>query len=536
MINTLHIKNIGIIDDLTIDFNKGLNILTGETGAGKTLIIDSLALICGERFSKEMIRKGEEHCFVEACICLNSIEETTIIVSRDIYSTGKNLCKINGRMVTVNELKEFMSKIINIHGQHDNQNLLNQSTHIEYLDNFIGKKIIEIKEQYFTYFNEYNQLKKELQENYGDDKEKQRKLDLLKYQLKEIENSNLKIGEEEELEEKRNIIINSEKINENLQIADFEISETTMDSLNSAIRALEKLEIIDGKYSKTLNAIKNDYYDLQEIGRDINNFREDSFFDENEKQIIEERLDLIYTLKRKYGNNIEEILEYKNKLYNEVSAIENLEEYIIKLKNKLSQTEKCMNEICCKLSNLREEYSKKLADLINKELNDLEMHNAKINIKIENEKFFNKNGLDKVTFYIATNIGEDEKELSKIASGGEMSRIMLSIKKVLSETDTVPILIFDEIDTGISGIAANSVAEKLKCISKKHQVLCITHLPAIAAKGDYNYFIKKESDSNKTRTKIKLLTENEKIEEVARIASGNITEISLKHARELICV
>lgn len=439
-------------------------------------------------------------------------------------------------MVTVTELKEFMSKIINIHGQHDNQNLLNQESHIEYLDNFIGDKIKTLKLDYQNTYEEYKNIKKELQENYGDDKEKQRKLDLLKYQLNEIETSNLKVGEEEDLEEKRKIIVNAEKISENLQIADMEISEKTIESISNGIRALEKIEDIDCKYSKVLNLLKNNYYDLQEIGRDINSFREDTYSSEEEKHEIEERLDLIYTLKRKYGNNIEEILEYKNELYNEISTIENLDDYIKNLKTKLSELERKMDEYCNNLTNLRKTYSQKLSQLINKELKDLEMSNAKINIKVENIEDFNKNGLNKVSILICTNLGEDEKPLNKIASGGEMSRIMLAIKKVLSETDTVPVLVFDEIDTGISGKAANSVADKLKSISKNHQVLCITHLPVIAAKGDNNYYINKEIENNKTNTKIKLLNNEEKIEEIARITSGTITDISLKHAKELIFV
>ena len=444
--------------------------------------------------------------------------------------------KLIGRMVTVNELKIFMGKIINIHGQHDNQNLLNNVTHINYLDGYIGKDIKEIKNLYSNLFDEYKNIKKELEENYGDDKEKQRKLDLLKYQLNEIEVANLKIGEEDELEEKRKIMINSEKINENLQIADIEISEHTIDSISKAIRALEKIEDIDNNYSKTLNLLKNNYYDLQEIGRDINSYRDSIYFDDNEKYKTEDRLDTIYTLKRKYGNNIEEILEYKDELNKEINVIENLDEYILSLKKKLFEIENKMNEYANEMTDIREKYAIKLSNVINKELSDLEMENAKINIYVENTSEYNKNGLDKVTILIRTNTGEDEKELSKIASGGEMSRIMLAIKKVLSEVDTVPVLIFDEIDTGISGRAANSVSEKLKSISKNHQVLCVTHLPVIAAKGDYNYYINKEVENNKTNTKIKLLTDNEKIEEIARIASGVITDISLEHAKELIYV
>ena len=538
MISTLHIKNIGIIDDLSINLNNGLNILTGETGAGKTLIIDSLGIISGERFSKEMIRKGENHSYVEVCIYLPENENAidgNIIASREIYSNGRNMCKINGRMVTVNELKSFMENIIDIHGQHDNQQLLNPVTHIEYLDSFGSKDIYKLKEEYVELYRKYNNLKTELKNNYGDDKEKQRKLDLLRYQYEEIEKANLKIGEDEKLENDRKIILNSEKINESLNIADLEISEHSIDSINGAIRALEKIEDLDEKYSSILNSLKSVYYDMQEIGRDISCLREDVFFDEEQRIELETRLDLIFSLKRKYGNTIEEILKYKEEVENEINQIENIDEYNNKLKEELNKVKSKMFNISKDLNILRNKYGLELEERINKELKDLEMKNAKIKINInfsDNEKY-NCNGLDEEEIVIRTNIGEDAKPLYNIASGGEMSRIMLAIKNVLSNVDSVPILIFDEIDTGISGIAAKSVGEKLKSISKMHQVLCVTHLASIAAKGDYNYYIYKKVEEEKTITNVELLNEEETIKEIARIASGDITEISLKHAKEL---
>ena len=536
MISTLHIKNIGIIDDLSINLNNGLNILTGETGAGKTLIIDSLGIISGERFSKEMIRKGEDHSFVEACIYLPENENAidgNIIVSREVYSNGRNMCKINGRMVTVNELKTFMGNIIDIHGQHDNQQLLNPATHIEYLDSFGSKEVNVLKEEYKELYNKYNSLKTELKNNYGDDKEKQRKLDLLRYQFDEIEKAKLKVGEDEKLEADRKIILNSEKINESLNIADLEVSEKAIDAINSAIRALEKIEDLDDKYSKNLNSLKSFYYDIQEISRDISSLRDDVYFDEEQRQELENRLDIIFSLKRKYGNTIEEILKYKEELEQEINQIENIDEYNNKLKRELKEISNKMYDISKRLNSSRSKYALILEEKINNELIDLEMKNAKIKINIEFSEKYNSNGLDEVEIYIKTNIGEDEKPLYKIASGGEMSRIMLAIKNVLSNVDSVPVLIFDEIDTGISGIAAKSVGEKLKSISKMHQVLCVTHLASIAAKGDYNYFIHKEVKDNKTATSVELLNEEDTIKEIARIASGDITEISLRHAKEL---
>ena len=538
MISSLHIRNIGIIEDLSIDFNKGLNVLTGETGAGKTLIIDSLQIISGGRFSKDMIRKGENNSFVELCLyCPNNEKaiEGNIIISREINVNGKNMCKINGRMVTVNELKEFMKQFIEIHGQNDNQNLLDSKLHLKYLDGFIGKEILgEDKENYRTLYNRYLEIKEELKQNYGDDKERQRKLDLLRYQTEEIEQAKLKENEEQGLEEKRNLFLNSEKIVENLNEADSLLSENTIDSLSMAIRALEKIEGIDKKYEKASKSLKSSYYELQELARDINEYKEDVYFDEEERNNIEERLDTIYSLKRKYGNSIQEILEYNKQIQKEIEHIENLEEYNNKLKVELKKIEKEMNTLGKKMSDIRTEYAEKLSKFINQELVDLEMKNATINVKVEyKEDEFFKTGKDIVKFYIITNLGEDEKELSKIASGGEMSRTMLAIKKVLADTDKIPVLVFDEIDTGISGKAANSVASKLKAIAKKHQVMCISHLPNIAAVADYNYFISKNVKEERTKTQIRLLKEDEVIEEIARISSGEINEVTLQYAFEL---
>ena len=538
MISTLNIKNIGIIDDLTIEFNDGFNVLTGETGAGKTLIIDSLGIIAGGRFSKEMIRKGENHSFVEICIYLPKNEKSidgNIIVSREIYSNGRNLCKINGRLVTVSELREFMMDIIDIHGQNDNQSLLDASKHIEYLDKFSGCELIKIKEEYSKLYEEYNNLKSEIKKNYGDDKEKERKLDLLKYQLNEIEEMHLKKNEDIELENQRKIILNSEKISESLNESNIQIGENALDSINIAIRNLEKIENLNEDYNNTLNNLKSIYYDLQEISRDINSYREETYFNENERQEVETRLDLIFSLKRKYGNTIEEILNYKEKVKQDIETIENLEEYTNNLKKKLQKIEEEMFNISKKMNQIRMKNARNLEKKINIELKDLEMKNAefKINNNFNENKEFNKNGLDDIEFLISTNIGEVEKPLIKIASGGEMSRIMLAIKTVLADVDEVSTLIFDEIDTGISGIAANAVGEKLKTIANNHQVLIVTHLASIAAKGKFNYYIYKEIEGNTTKTRINLLKEDDVIKEIARIASGSDSDVAIEHAKEL---
>lgn len=535
MISTLHIKNIGIIDEIMIDFSKGFNILTGETGAGKTLIIGALGIVAGGRFSKEMIRKGENHSFVEVSIYLPNHPKAVdgnIIISREIFENGRNTCKINGRLVTVNELKEFMNNIINIHGQNDNQNLLNKENHIKYLDKFLGKEFLSKKNEYTELYNKYVDINRKLKENYGDEKEKQRKLDLLNYQVNEIKNASLKINEDEELEEQRNLIINAEKISKSLNEADMQINENALNSISIAIKKLEKIEDINIKYQKTLSSLKSNYYDLQEIAIDLNHYNSDTSFEEKERDEIENRIDEINDLKRKYGNTIEEILNYKNEVEEEIDKIENLEEKNKELKTELTKVTVELEKRAIELHETRQKYGIELETKIKSELADLEMPNAKFKVNIENTNF-NKDGTDEIEFLITTNKGEDFKPLIKTASGGEMSRIMLAIKTVLSDVDEVPILIFDEIDTGISGKAGNAVGEKVKTISKNHQVIIVTHLASIAAKGDSNYYIYKEVEVDNTKTRIKNLNEQEVIEEIARIASGIVSEISLKHAMEL---
>ena len=538
MISTMHIKNIGIIEDLTVEFNNGFNVLTGETGAGKTLIIDSLGIISGDRFSKEMIRRGENHSFVELNLFLPNYKDSiegNVVVSREIYENGRNTCKINGRLVTVSELKEFMSSVIDIHGQNDNQVLMRKQEHIKYLDNFIGNEINALKQDYLEMYNKYNRIKKELKNNYGDDKEKQRKLDLLRYQLDEIEEADLKSGEEEELSEAHKIMKNSEKIYTNLEEIENNLSNNAIEAINNAIKSFEKIEDLGEKYQARLSELKNIYYEIQELSRDVSEMNCELYFDEEKRNNVENRLDLIYSLKRKYGNSIEEILEYKQNIEDEIFNIENCEERNNELKKQLKNLESKMFIICSDMDKLREKYCELLSKEINKELADLEMPNAKFSVfkEFDKENNFTENGLNVIEFLISTNIGDEAKPLVKIASGGEISRIMLAIKTVLSDSDKVPVLIFDEIDTGISGKAAKSVGEKIKIISRKHQVLCVTHQPSIAAKGDYNYYINKKVKEGKTSTDIKLLNEQEVINEIARISSGDITIGSINHAKEL---
>ena len=536
MITTLHIKNVGIIDDLTIELDKGFNVLTGETGAGKTLIIDSINIISGGRFSKEIIRRGEEYSFVELNLFLENDDEFpdgNVVISREVHLNGRNTCKINGRLVTVTELKNFMSNIIDIHGQNDNLKILSKMYQIDYLDNYCGKDLLKLKLDYSEKYSKYLEIKKKLKENLSDNKERERKLDLLQYEFDEIDNANLKIDEENELNEKRNIYLNSEKISTSISQT-VDSSDKAMAMIGNAVKAIEKIANIDSKYDKKLEEIRNIYYELEEFSHEINLMNDDMYFDENEINELESRIDLIHTLKRKYGNSIEEILRYKDSIETEINRINNLDEVNEKLKNELEQVIGSMNTISLKMHDFRSDISVKLNDRINCELVDLEMKNAKFNAKVKLVDDFNQFGRDDVEFYISPNVGEEENELSKIASGGEMSRIMLAIKNVLANTDDTPVLIFDEIDTGISGKAAKSVGKKLRRIGEMHQVICITHQPSIAAVGNSNYFIYKNTIDGRTATAVKKLNKEEVVEEIARISNGEVTNIAKQHALELI--
>ena len=482
-----------------------------------------------------MIRYGQKNSYVEMSLFLPKINtEENNIVSREINLAGKNICKINGRLVTVSQLKEFMNTIIDIHGQNENQSLLEVNNHIKLLDKFAGKNIDILKEKYKQLYFRYLEINKGIKENFGEEKEKQRMIDLLKYQLNEIEEANLSINEEENLYEKRKVIINSEKISKSISFAKNSLNQNIIDYLSDSIKEMDKISDYNIEYGKITERLRSCYYELQETGIDLSSLEDDIDFDEEEQNKIEQRIELINSLKRKYGNNIQEILKFSEEIKIEINKLENNEEYIQKLKEELKIVESQMLNIGKQISIIRKESGIKISNKINKELKDLENTKAHFEASINsNENKFNCNGIDNVEFLISTNLGTEKKSLIKIASGGEMSRIMLAIKNVLADVDDTPIMIFDEIDTGISGTAGVVTGEKIKNISKKHQVICITHLASIAAKGDYNYYIYKETIENETRTRIKQLSEEEVLKEIARISSGVVTDISLNLAKQL---
>lgn len=537
MITNLHIRNLGIIKDIDVELGEGFNVLTGETGAGKTLIIDALNLLSGGRFSKEMIRNKEEEVLIEANIFDGSKiseEEKNVVVSRKISFDGKNICKINGRLVSIRELKKYMQNVIDIHSQNDNQKLFDKKYHIELLDNF-SNEILEIKYKYLTEYNEYISIKKQLQENFGDDSLRIRNLDIMRYQLNEIEEAGI-IESEEELEVKKNKIQNREKIITNMQSVEYEFENNIINSFENIMKNFSKLSGIDEEYESKYNLLESSYYEMKEVmdfTRDVLcNLNNDGFEDEK----ILNRIDLINKLKRKYGGSIEEIERYKEDLKDKISKIENLDDYINKLKLEEESIKKTMTKIAYTLSEKRKKVASKLSGLINKELLDMDMKNVNVNIEVtyDNDDEFTTTGKDSVEFLIKTNLGGEYLPLAKIASGGEMSRVMLAIKTVLFKSYNISTVVFDEIDAGISGMAATKVAKKMENLSKEAQVICVTHLANVAALADNNLYIYKENLNNKeTATRIKKLSGEEKIREVARISFGKITEVAIKYAYEL---
>lgn len=528
----LHIKNIGIIDDITINFEDGFNVMTGETGAGKSLIIGSISAVTGNRISKEMLKSGETMAFIEACFFEG---EESIILSREIYSNGRNICKIDGKMVTLAELKKRSETLIDIHGQHDNQLLLNPATHLNLLDSFIGNEITTLIEKYKSELTEYKSIKKELQTNFGDEKDRTRKIDLLQYQINEIEDANLKFGEEEELQSRRILIMNSEKIAKALNNTYYNLNDIVIDNLGIATHELSSIAAYDDKYDSILLTLNEAYYSLKDTASETLTCMNNVEFDEREQEQIEERLDLIATLKRKYGNDIEAILNYYNEISLELEKLQNSDEIIKKLQNDLNEKEKVLTDLALKIRALREKFSNTICDKVKKEFIDLEMKNAYIEFKFNKLENFTESGMDDVEIFISTNLGEEPKPLIKTASGGEISRIMLALKTVLHEYEPAHTMIFDEIDTGISGQAAKKVGEKMKKISLKNQLICITHLPVIASMGDANYFISKNSNNHKTVTSVSKLNNTQVENEIARMLDGdNITDITLEHAKSLI--
>ncbi len=557
MLQEISIRNYVIIEHQVVTLEPGLNIITGETGSGKSLVIDALAAISGGRFSKEDIRTGETKASVEALFSLDGVEylvgileeygievgeDRSLIITREVNIHGKSVCRMNGQIVTISMLKRIAQYLVDIVGQNEHQLLFNTVKHGEFVDSFGRDEINRLKEMIKQLTDKLDSLKKKLANISGNASERERKLDLLKFQVDEISNAKLKENEDEELKSRRHLLINSERLLKGLTHAYHSLfkgdggSMGASDLLNDSISSLEELTAIDEKLEGFKTALEGMVYQLEDIKGEIRAYRDNIEFSDSEIDLLEERLDLINKLKRKYGNSIEEVLAYKDRASKEFDDLVNSEKLALEIEKEIEEVRKQFVEKAGLLSDKRRKLAHKLEKLIERELQELNMSGSKFIISIEKyENTISANGFDKVEFLLSPNPGEPEKPLSKIASGGEMSRVMLAIKNAFSEIEKAPCVIFDEVDTGVGGQTANMVGQKIKAISKSTQILCITHLPQIASLSDNHIYVDKIVKNNKTYTKIEILNGEERIKEIARMLGGNENiDAAMEHARKLV--
>ena len=550
MLLNLHVKNLALIEEVDVDFEKGLIVLTGETGAGKSLILGSVNIALGNKASKDMIRKGTDYSLVELTFSVSEncakqlkkydiyMEEDNIVTVTRKISEGRSISKINGETVNIKTLKNVMSLLIDIHGQHDHQSLLYTKNHLDILDNFAKDSILELKEQIKEEYSKYTKLIKKLEEFNIDEGQKAREIEFAEYEVNEIESANLKPEEDVQVEEEFKKLSNSKEIvsalSEIYNALSYETAGGLGDIINKAVMDINSIKGMDEKISQ----FQTELYDIDNLCRELTSqiYDYNSGMDFNPEYVreVEERLDVINHLKLKYGNSIEEILRYKEEKEEYLEKLNNMTDEMESVKNQISELEGTLNNLCTKLSEQRKKAAKKLEVLVKQALVDLNFIAVEFEIQITRKESIGENGFDNVEFMISTNPGESVKPLAKVASGGELSRIMLAIKSILATEDDIDTLIFDEIDTGISGQTAMKVAEKMAKISRNHQVICISHLSQIAAMADSHYLIKKTADENSTTTSIKKLTRQQSIEELLRINGGSgITEAGLIHATEM---
>lgn len=550
MLIQLNIKNFALIEEMTINFSEGFNILSGETGAGKSIMIDAIDFVLGGKFSKSLIRTGEEKTYVEALFTLEKsrvikvLEELDIeyddvlIISRESHVSGKNLIKINGKSLITSQLRRVRAKLLDIHGQHQNQELLQRNSHISYLDNFIGNEIIDPLSKFGGLRESLIQVREEIRRISGNE-DRDKLLDYLKFQIEDIEKAKLKESEEDDLKEEYNILANAEKINNSLSISYGILNGneefSVIDSISKVIQELSNVENHFEKIKKNKQAIEEVFYTLEEASHEIRDMVEEVVYDQDALEKVNARIYEINTYKKKYAPTIPEILEYYEKISKEYDEIVNSEKIIEELKQKEKEIVTKMEKIALIIHEIRIAKSKFLEEKILKELAFVGLEKSRMEISIIREEDFNERGFDCVNFLISTNPGEPLMPLEKVLSGGELSRIMLALKCVFAEKDEIPTLIFDEIDTGISGAVAQRVGEKMYQLSKTHQVLCITHSPQIAVLSDYHYFVMKNVIDNKTFTKIKILLKEEKEIEISKMLAGDdVTEATLNNVKEMI--
>ncbi len=547
MLSLLHIENIAVIECADISFDRGFNVLTGETGAGKSIVIDAISAILGQRAYRDMIRTGTTKASVRAVFtdvpelswfADNDVEyDPETIIQREIHLDGKNVCRVNGSLVTVSILNKLGLQLINIHGQHDSASLFDETNHLNFLDDFAGN--YQLRSAYSETYASVEKLRKEISRISMDEGEKLRRMETLKYQIEEIEKANLTAGEDEELEARRKVLQNAEKISdglndavENLYGGDDTDGAATL--LSIAERSLARIAKFSDDIASLHEKVADMMYQVQDVAEIARDVRDELAYSADELERIESRLDVIHRLRRKYGTTCADILEYLEKAKQELDEIEFADDHMERLKKKLKKAEKAAWDAALELRKNRKETAEKLSGRILTELAQLDMPKVQFACQFT-ELELTGNGADAIAFYMSANVGEALKPMSKVASGGELARIMLAMKNVLAEQDRVNTLIFDEVDTGVSGRAAQKVAEKLKAVARNKQVLCVTHLPQIAAMGDTHLLIAKGERDGRTYTTVTPLDLEGRKRELARIIGGaNITETTLKSAGEML--
>ncbi|WP_318508469.1 DNA repair protein RecN [Bacillus sp. T3] len=552
MLSELSIQNFAIIDAISISFEKGLTVLTGETGAGKSIIIDAIHLLAGGRGSSEFIRHGEDKAEIEGLFLIDDsehrifdkakefgieIEEGMVVLRREMTKSGKSVCRVNGKLVTIAVLREFGSTLIDIHGQHEHQELMNETKHLSLLDQFSADQLTVALSEYQRVYKRYDETLNRLKALNENEQKMAHRLDLIQFQLDEIQNANLKINEDEELLEEKGKLANFERIFAALQSSYTALQgeQAGLDWIGMAMGHLEDAAELDSEYKELSEHVTNSFYLLEDTVRSLRNKLEVMEYDPGRINEIEERLTEINQLKRKYGKTIPDILEYAAKIEEEIETIQNKETHIHQLELELASLTKDLTLEAKQVSDLRKKSAKHLSKLIHRELKELYMEKTVFEVVFKKLDHFQRNGIDFVEFFLSTNPGEPLKPLAKIASGGEMSRIMLAIKSIFSSHQGVTSIIFDEVDTGVSGRVAQAIGEKIHKISINSQVLCISHLPQVAAMADTHLYIAKKIKDGRTTTSVTPLSEKEKISEIGRMISGaEMTDLTKRHAEELL--
>ena len=547
MLQNLHVKNLALIDETEVEFGPGLNILSGETGAGKSIIIGSINLALGEKVQKEMLRDNGESALVELIFFVEDadtieairaldieMEDDTVILSRKITG-GRAIGRINGEAVSASKMKAVASLLIDIHGQHEHQSLLSKKKHLEILDTFAKESLGDKKEKLAQCYQEYRKLKDELEHANLDGEERARELSFLEYEVKEIEDAQLTVGEDEELEAVFRKYSNGKKIMDAVGAANAATSEDDESASERIGRALRELSSVSA-YDERVKEMEEQLTEIDNLLSDFNHelasYLSDEEFDEETFYETEKRLDLINHLKSKYGNTIADILKYGEEKAERITVLNDYDAYLAGLQKNVSEKEKQLEQLSRKVSDIRKKESKKLTESIKNALLDLNFLDVQFMMEFA-ETDYTANGIDDAQFLISTNPGEPVKPLGKVASGGELSRIMLAIKTVMA-SDKIGTLIFDEIDSGISGRTAQMVSEKMNALGRSHQIICITHLPQIAAMADSHFLIEKSVENQATVSKIHKLTDEESVEELARMLGGvEITDTVLEHARDM---